>query len=157
VTYSCRLRQHGGALRKPFEKCVEVGPGELPFERPGENLVASLEGEDAGGELLEWTGGTAAVPRNRATPSWPSSGWAWSTAGQLLEARGNLQRMLCEIPLTDDERAAVEEGAMAVENLLNRLADVPTPAGPTPRQFTAAGRQLPVLGPLSIRSSDEGA
>jgi integrase len=80
-----------------------------------------------------------------------------STAGQLLEARGNLQRMLCEIPLTDDERAAVEDGAMAIENLLNRLADVPTPAGPTPRQLMAAGRQLPVIDSLPICSSDEGA
>jgi len=61
------------------------------------------------------------------------------------------------IPLTDDERAAVEDGATAVENLLERLADVPTPAGPTPRQLAAAGRQLPVLDSLPIRSSTEGA
>lgn len=80
-----------------------------------------------------------------------------STAGQLLEARGNLQRMLCEIPLTDDERAAVEDGATAVKNLLDRLADVPTPAGPTPRQLTAVRRQLPVLDSLPVRSSGEGA
>lgn len=80
-----------------------------------------------------------------------------STAGQLLEARGNLQRMTCEIPLTDDERAAVEDGATAVENLLDRLADVPTPAGPTPRQLTAAGRQLPVLDSIPVRPSVEGA
>jgi hypothetical protein len=29
----------------------------------------------------------------------------------------------------------VEEGATAVERLLERLADLPTPAGPTPRQL----------------------
>jgi hypothetical protein len=34
-----------------------------------------------------------------------------STRAQLLEARGNLQRMLAQIPLTDDEQAAVEDGA----------------------------------------------
>lgn len=38
-----------------------------------------------------------------------------STQVQLLEARGHLQRMLTTIPLTDDERAAVEDGAEAVE------------------------------------------
>jgi hypothetical protein len=58
-----------------------------------------------------------------------------STQAQLLEAKGNLQRMLVEIPLTDDERAAVEEGGAAVERLLDRLADVPTPPGPTPREL----------------------
>jgi len=58
-----------------------------------------------------------------------------STKAQLLEARGNLQRMLAEIRLTDDERAAVTDGTDAVDNLLKRLANVPTPAGPTPRQL----------------------
>ena len=55
-----------------------------------------------------------------------------------MEAKGNLQRMLAEIQLTDDERAAVSEGAIAVDKLLGRLADVPTPAGPTPREIVAA-------------------
>jgi integrase len=62
-----------------------------------------------------------------------------STKAQLLEAKGNLQRMLAEIQLTDDERAAVSDGANAVDNLLDRLADVPTPAGPTPRQIVGKG------------------
>lgn len=65
--------------------------------------------------------------------------------------------MLCEIPLTDDGRAAVEDGATAVESLLDRLADVPTPAGPTSRQLTAVRRQLPVLDSPRVRSSGEGA
>lgn len=56
-----------------------------------------------------------------------------SSKAQLLEARNNLQRMRVEIPLTDDERAAVEDGEAAVERLIAQLADVPTPAGPTPR------------------------
>lgn len=58
-----------------------------------------------------------------------------STKAQLLEAKNNLQRMLAAIPLTDDERAAVDDGRTAVEALLARLADVPTPAGPTPHQI----------------------
>jgi hypothetical protein len=49
-----------------------------------------------------------------------------------------VQRMLAEIPLTDDERAAVEDGTATVEHLIERLTDVPTPAGPTPRQLTQA-------------------
>src|SRR5207253_8534550 len=60
-----------------------------------------------------------------------------SARAQLLEARGNLQRMLAQIPLTDDERAAVEDSTAAVERLLDRLADTPTPAGPTPRELIA--------------------
>jgi len=58
-----------------------------------------------------------------------------STHAQLLEAKGHLQRMLTTIPLTEPERAAVEDGTAAVEQLLDRLADTPTPAGPTPREI----------------------
>ncbi|MFZ3475102.1 hypothetical protein ACODT3_00440 [Streptomyces sp. 4.24] len=58
-----------------------------------------------------------------------------SSKGQLLEAKENLQKMLAAIPLTDDERAAVDDGQAALDQLLERLADVPTPAGPTPRQI----------------------
>jgi len=58
-----------------------------------------------------------------------------SAKAQLLEARDNLQHMLATIPLTDDERAAVDDGHTALGSLLERLADVPTPAGPTPRQI----------------------
>ncbi len=34
-----------------------------------------------------------------------------STRAQLVEAKGHLQRMLTAIPLTEDERLAVEDGA----------------------------------------------
>jgi integrase len=70
-----------------------------------------------------------------------------STKAQLLEASGNLQRMLTAIPLTDDERAAVEDGHSAVTALLDRLADVPTPAGPTPRELgtPATVTMLPIV------------
>lgn len=54
---------------------------------------------------------------------------------QLLEAKENLQHMLTSVPLTDDERAAVDDGQGALSQLLTRLADVPTPAGPTPNQI----------------------
>lgn len=58
-----------------------------------------------------------------------------SSKGQLLEAKDNLQRTLATIPLTDEERATVDDGQAALDRLLERLADVPTPSGPTPRQL----------------------
>jgi hypothetical protein len=63
-----------------------------------------------------------------------------SSRAQLLEARANLQRMLQEIPLQEEERAAVEDGLAAVEGLYNKLIDVPTPAGPTPRELNQHNR-----------------
>jgi hypothetical protein len=60
-----------------------------------------------------------------------------SGKAQLLEAKDNLQRMLVSIPLTDDERAAVEDGQTALDTLLTRLADVTTPSGTTPREMDA--------------------
>ncbi|HLI60776.1 MAG TPA: tyrosine-type recombinase/integrase [Solirubrobacteraceae bacterium] len=61
-----------------------------------------------------------------------------SARAQLLAAKQNLQRMLLEIPLTDDERAAVEGDDEAVGRLLARLADVATPTGATPRVLNAS-------------------
>jgi integrase len=66
-----------------------------------------------------------------------------STKAQLLEAKEHLQRMLAAIPLTEDERAAVEEDAQALDRLLARLADVPTPTGQTPHQL--ARQSLPIV------------
>jgi integrase len=70
-----------------------------------------------------------------------------SGKGQLLEAKENLQRMLAAIPLSEDERAAVDDGQAALDQLLERLADVPTPAGPTPRQIgaPATATLLPIV------------
>ncbi|MEU3521342.1 tyrosine-type recombinase/integrase [Streptomyces sp. NPDC006654] len=78
-----------------------------------------------------------------------------SSKGQLLEAKENLQKMLANIPLTDDERVAVDDGQTALDQLLERLTDVPTPAGPTPRQLgaPATATLLPIVevrnGPTS--------
>jgi hypothetical protein len=56
--------------------------------------------------------------------------------------------MLASIPLTDDERAAMSDDSSALDRLIERLADVPTPAGPTPRQLGLApnAKLLPVVG-----------
>jgi hypothetical protein len=71
-----------------------------------------------------------------------------STKSHLLEAKTNLQRMAAGLPLTDDERAAVDEGQTALDRLLDRLVDTPTPAGPTPRQIgvPANATLLPIIG-----------
>ena len=69
-----------------------------------------------------------------------------SSKAQLLEAKDNLQRMLATIPLTDDERAAVDDGQAALDSLLGRLADIPTPDGATPRELGTA--PAPTLLPI---------
>ncbi|MDX3248101.1 hypothetical protein [Streptomyces sp. ME18-1-4] len=43
--------------------------------------------------------------------------------------------MLASIPLTEDEQAAVDDGQTAIDALLARLSDIPTPAGPTSREL----------------------
>ncbi len=69
-----------------------------------------------------------------------------SSRVQLLEAKENLLRFTQEIPLRDEERAAVEEGIELMEKLCQQLADVPTPSGPTPRELGANGRrELPIV------------
>ena len=59
----------------------------------------------------------------------------------------NLLRLLQEIPLGEPEQAAVEDGVAAYENLLSKLADVPTPAGPTQRQIGAELLQITSVRP----------
>jgi hypothetical protein len=66
-----------------------------------------------------------------------------SSQAQLLEAKGSLQRMVVQIPLTDSERAAVDGDQAAIDRLLDGLGDSPTPAGPTPRQLND---QTPAIG-----------
>jgi hypothetical protein len=55
--------------------------------------------------------------------------------------------MTAAIPLTEDERAAVDDGQAAIDRLLRKLANTPTPAGPTPRQLAppGKGRLFPVI------------
>ncbi len=69
-----------------------------------------------------------------------------SSQAQILEAKANLLRMKQEIPLSEEEREAVEDGLEALEKLAEKLIDVPTPAGPTPREIrVSAKHMLPVL------------
>jgi integrase len=50
-----------------------------------------------------------------------------STHTQILEAKTNLLRLRQEIPLSEPELAAVEEGLAAYEKLIANLRDLPTP------------------------------
>ncbi|MBN9748554.1 transposase [Amycolatopsis sp. A1MSW2902] len=70
-----------------------------------------------------------------------------SSKGQLLEAKENLQRMLANVPLTEDEQAAVDDGQAALDRLLERLVDVPAPDGATPREIgvPATATLLPIV------------
>jgi hypothetical protein len=61
--------------------------------------------------------------------------------------------MMLTIPLTDDERAAVDEGADAVKRLLARLAVTPTPAGPTPREIQPPPHPLLSINPICWSST----
>jgi hypothetical protein len=70
-----------------------------------------------------------------------------STAALLLEGKQHLLRLLQEIPLGDAEQAAVEDGVAAYEKLLLKLADVPTPAGPTQRQIGSGLVQITASRP----------
>jgi hypothetical protein len=54
---------------------------------------------------------------------------------QLVEGKANLVHMLEFITLTEEERLLVTEGIELHQALIEQLADVPTPAGPTPREL----------------------
>ena len=58
-----------------------------------------------------------------------------SSEAQLLEAKDGLQRMLVQIPLTDDERAAVEGDQTAVDRLHRPAGRHANTGRPTPRQI----------------------
>jgi hypothetical protein len=55
--------------------------------------------------------------------------------------------MFTSVPLSDEERAAVDDGQAALNRLLDQLADIPTPAGPTPREIgvPATATVLPIV------------
>jgi hypothetical protein len=68
-----------------------------------------------------------------------------------IEAKANLQRMLVAIPLTDEEKAAVEDGQEALAKLLEQLADVAAPDGSTPRQISSPA-VLTLLPIIEVRT-----
>ncbi len=58
-----------------------------------------------------------------------------STAAALLEGKSNLSRMRQEIPVTDVDIAALDDGGFALGSLLSRLENISTPSGKTPLQI----------------------
>jgi integrase len=62
-----------------------------------------------------------------------------SARGQWLETRDGLLKMLQEIPLSDEERAAVDGDVQALNRLLERLKETPTPS-----ECHAESRQKPL-------------
>jgi hypothetical protein len=60
-----------------------------------------------------------------------------STMELLVEGKANLVRMLEFVALTEDEKLLVTEGIALHQALIAQLANVPTPAGPTPRELEA--------------------
>ena len=79
-----------------------------------------------------------------------------STETSLLEGKTHLSRLLQEIPLGEAEQAAVEDGITAYEKLLRKLADVPTPAGPTPHQIGAELVQITSFRQVAMSVAKDG-
>ena len=79
-----------------------------------------------------------------------------SLADQLVEGKANLVRMLEFVQLTEDEKLLVTEGIELHQELIEKLVDVPTPAGPTPRELDTQ-RQKKIRRSLSRMFSAKGA
>ncbi len=58
-----------------------------------------------------------------------------TTMEQLVEGKANLVRMLEFVKLSEDEQLLVTEGIELHQDLIEKLADMPTPAGPTPHEL----------------------
>jgi len=78
------------------------------------------------------------------------------TMEQLVEGKANLVRMLEFVQLTEDEKLLVTEGIELHQALIEKLVDVPTPAGPTPRELEAQRQGETRVIPLkSVRRSNK--
>ena len=91
-----------------------VTSGAPPPANPGSTTTSATAGAPTASSNNARTGWLAPV-----AISTPPKG---STKAQLLEARTTSQRMRATIPLTDEERNAVDDGHAALDALLNRLA-----------------------------------
>jgi hypothetical protein len=72
-----------------------------------------------------------------------------SDHGLWLQTRDGLLQMLQEIPLSDEERAAVDGDVQALDRLLERLKEVPTPG-------ECQKRDLPVIPVRTIFPASHG-
>jgi hypothetical protein len=62
----------------------------------------------------------------------------------LLAVKEGIEQMLEQLDLTDDERQALEGDRDAVAALAARLADTPTPGGPTPKELGTGVAFIPL-------------
>ena len=60
-----------------------------------------------------------------------------------------MTRMQQILTLTDEELAAVTEGAELLQALVERLRDVPTPAGPAPRELDSSAGSQEAVNPMT--------
>ncbi len=80
-----------------------------------------------------------------------------SSLEQILEGKANLLHMKQELSLTEEEVAAVDDGLAALDTLQQKLADVPTPAGPTPRQLQADNQKTAFISVKAVQRKSSGA
>ena len=66
-----------------------------------------------------------------------------SSHSQLLQAKSNLLRLLQKVPLTDNEKAALDGDLAALDRLAARLAERPTPSGQTSKELIACLKHQP--------------
>lgn len=72
-----------------------------------------------------------------------------SSTGQPLAVEAGIDHMLETLVLTDDERIALDGDRAVLAQLANRLATIPTPAGPTPEALGTAGAPFIALTVLT--------
>lgn len=81
-----------------------------------------------------------------------------ATAEQLVEGKANPVRMLEFVSLTADEKLLVTEGIELHQALIEKLVDVPTLAGPTPRELEAQQQReamIPVKGIQRFKNEEK--
>src|SRR5690606_20432909 len=69
---------------------------------------------------------------------------------RLLQAKGNLEQMMQILVLKEQEQAAVADGVLVIEQLLDRLQKVPTPDGCIPGKTVDALPHIPLVSPDEI-------
>jgi hypothetical protein len=75
---------------------------------------------------------------------------------QLVEGKANLVRMLEFVSLTEDEQLLVTEGIELHQALIEKLANVPTPLGLTPRELASRQQRATAIIPLpQVKRSKE--